>query len=55
MTMDREPMPAAHQIHPQAVAGADQVAQRLLLGPGHADRVQPAGQQQPDEMLSVTG
>jgi hypothetical protein len=46
-------VPAAHQIHPHRVTRTHEVAQCLLLGPGHADRVQPAGQQQPDEMLGV--
>jgi hypothetical protein len=38
-------VPAAHQIHPDRFARADEVAQRFLLGPGHPDRVQLAGQQ----------
>jgi hypothetical protein len=50
----REPMPAAHQIHPHAVTGADQVAQGLLLIARHPDRVQLAGQQQPYQMLGIT-
>ena len=47
-------MPAAHQIHPHALARADQVTQRLLLGPRNPNRVQLAGQQQPDQQLGVT-
>jgi hypothetical protein len=50
----REPMPGAHQIHPHRLASAHQVAQRLLLGPRHPDRVQLAGQQQAGQMLGVT-
>ena len=36
---------------PDRLARADEVAQRLLLGARDADRVQLAGQQQPDEQL----
>ena len=50
----REPVTAAHQIHPHRVTRADQVTQRLLLIARHPDRMQLAGQQQPDEMLGVT-
>jgi hypothetical protein len=47
-------MPGAHQIHPDRLPGADEIAQRLLLGPRHPDRLQLAREQQPDEVLSVT-
>jgi hypothetical protein len=49
----RQAMASSHQIHPDRVAGADQVAQRLLLIAGNPDRVQLARQQQPHEMLGV--
>ena len=49
-----EPMPAAHQVHPHRIPRADQVTQRLLLIARNPDRMQLAGQQQPDEMLGVT-
>ena len=49
----REPVPAAHQVLADRLTRAHEVAQRLLLGPRHADRVQLAGQQQPDQQLGV--
>jgi hypothetical protein len=50
----REPVTSAHQIQPQRLARANKITQRLLLRSRHADRVQLAGEQQPDEMLDVT-
>ena len=50
----REPVTSAHQVDPDRFAGADQVAQRLLLGPRHPDRVKLPRQQQPHQMLGVT-
>ncbi len=47
-------MPGAHQIHPHALARADQVTQRLLLALGHPDRMQLPRQKQPDQMLGVS-
>jgi hypothetical protein len=41
----REPMTGAHQIHPDRLAGADQVAQRLLLIARNPDRMQLPRQQ----------
>jgi hypothetical protein len=49
-----QPVPAAHQIDAHRLARADQIAQRLLLGAGHPDRVQLARPQQPDQMLGIT-
>ena len=46
-------MPAAHQIHPDRLAGADEVPQRLLLGARDADRVQLARQQQAHQEFGV--
>jgi hypothetical protein len=42
-----QPVPAAHQIHAHRLACAHEVAQRLLPGPRHPDRVQP------DQVLGV--
>jgi hypothetical protein len=50
----REPVPGAHQIDPDLLARADQIAQCFLLGPRHPDRVQLAGDEQPREILGVT-
>jgi len=50
----RQSVPGAHQIQPQRLAGTHQIPQRFLFAAGHADRVQLAGQKQPDEMLGVT-
>ena len=47
-------MLSARQIHPQHLARADQITQRLLLGARDPDRVQLAGEQQPHQVLSVT-
>ena len=46
-------MPSSHQLHPDRVAGTNQVAQRLLLIAGDPDRVKLARQQQPHQMLGV--
>ena len=43
----------AHQVHPNRLARAHQVAQRLLLATGDADRDELACQQQPHEVLSI--
>jgi len=48
-----QPVTLAHQIDADRFSGADEIAQRLLLVAGHADRLQLAGQQQPDEVLGV--
>jgi hypothetical protein len=48
-----QPVPAAHQVDPDRLARAHEVAQGLLFGARHADRVQLAGQQQPHEVLGV--
>jgi hypothetical protein len=50
----REPVTCAHQIQPQRLPGANEITQRFLLRARDADRVQLAGEQQPDEMLGVT-
>jgi hypothetical protein len=50
----RQPVTAAHQIHPDRLASANQVTQRLLLVAGNPDRMKLAGQQQPHQVLSVT-
>ena len=50
----RQPVTCAHQIQPQRLARANKITQRFLLGARDTDRVQLAGQQQPDEMLGVT-
>ena len=47
-------MASSHQIHPNRVASAHQVAQRLLLSSGNPDRVQLAGQQQPRTVYVTT-
>ena len=49
-----EPVLRARQIHPQHLARADQITQRLLLGARDPDRVQPPREQQPGQVLSVT-
>jgi hypothetical protein len=48
-----QPVSAAHQIHADGVARANQVAQRLLLGARDSNRVQLARQQQPHQVLGV--
>jgi hypothetical protein len=49
----RQPVSRSHQIQAQCLPGANEIAQRLFFGARDADRVQLAGEQQPDEMLSV--
>src|SRR3954452_9408057 len=49
----RQPLSRSHQIQAQCLPGANEIAQRLFFGARDADRVQLAGEQQPDEMLSV--
>src|SRR6188472_3254481 len=49
----RQPVTRSHQIQAQRLPGANEIAQRLFLGARDADRVKRAGEQQPDEMLSV--
>jgi hypothetical protein len=50
-----EAVAAAHQVYADRFARAHEIAQRLFLGARHADGVQLAGQQQPDQQLGVTG
>jgi hypothetical protein len=50
----REPVPAAHQIHPHRITRANQVPQRLFLIARHPDRVELPGQQQPHQVLGVS-
>jgi hypothetical protein len=50
-----EPVATAHQVDADGLTRANEVAQRLLLGAGNADRVQLAGQQQTHEQFGVTG
>ena len=46
-------MPAAHQIDPDRLPGANQIPERLFLAARHADRMQLARQQQSREQLRV--
>jgi hypothetical protein len=48
------PVARPHQIAADVLAGAHQVAQRLLLRDRHPDRVQPADHQQTHEPLGVS-
>ena len=49
----REPVACSHQVGADVLAGADQVAKRLLGRFGDPDRVELSGEQQADQVLGV--
>jgi hypothetical protein len=49
----REPVPGPHQVLTDVLAGADQVAERLLGRTGDANRMELARQQQADQVLGI--